>query len=45
MLPNKFYFDKINTNGNKSPQIISAFTLHGNTDRMRKCLSAAKTEN
>lgn len=27
MLQNKLHFDKINTNGNKNPQIISAFTL------------------
>lgn len=45
MLQDKFHFDKINTNGNKNPQIISTFTLHRNTDRMKKFLSTANTGN
>lgn len=27
MFQNKFYFDKVNTNEDKNPQIISSFTL------------------
>lgn len=44
MLQNKFHFDKINTNGNKNPQIISTFTFSRNTDRMGK-LEALQRKN